>query len=497
MEMDDLSHRRDFLKTVGLGALSLAAPGCAGRLSGFGDPATMAERPNIVFIMLDDLGPEWIGCCGGEDADTPNIDRLAREGMRFTSVYSMPKCTPTRASLLTGQYPFRTGWVNHWDVPRWGCGCHFDWKHNPSFARVMQDAGYATAAAGKWQINDFRIQPDAMERHGFDDYCMWTGYESGNKASAKRYHDPYVHTKKGSATVKGGFGDTVFTDFLIDFMKRNRAGPMMLYYPMCLTHGPFTATPIDPHAEGKTGKFRAMVRYADHLVGRLVEAIDNLGIREKTIVIVTADNGSPGGLKARMNGRDVKGGKGKMLESGARVPFIVCGPGLVPAGVTTDALADFTDMLPTFAALGGAKLPDGAICDGRSMADLIRGRADDSSREWIMAMGGGVARVAGGRVVPAAPYADRVVRGKRFKLWIEGGRSTRLFDLRSDPAEEKNLIASLDPGIAAARQELEEAVASFPPEDGTPRYDPLPPQAWDSKPGWNSKGKRGDQRHER
>jgi len=130
--------------------------------------------------MLDDLGKEWISCYGAEDIKTPNIDALAKTGMQFENAYSMPQCTPSRAALLTGQYPWRTGWVNHWDVPRWGVG-YFDWKirQNMTFARIMKRAGYATAAVGKWQINDFRVEPEAMKKHGFDDWCMWTGYLYG------------------------------------------------------------------------------------------------------------------------------------------------------------------------------------------------------------------------------------------------------------------------------------------------------------------------------
>lgn len=128
-----------------------------------------AERPpNVVLVLADDLGPEWIGCYGGEEAETPRIDRLALEGLRYTQAWSMPKCTPTRVTLLTGQYPFRHGWVNHWDVPRWGGGAHFDAGRHQTFARMLGDAGYRTAIAGKWQIDDFREEPDDLARHGFE-----------------------------------------------------------------------------------------------------------------------------------------------------------------------------------------------------------------------------------------------------------------------------------------------------------------------------------------
>ena len=128
------------------------------------------NKLNILYIMADDLGKEWISCYGAEDIQTPNIDALAADGMKFNNAYSMPACTPSRTTLLTGKYPWRTGWANHWDVPRWGVG-YFDWKkkENTTFARLMKEQGYATAAAGKWQINDFRIEPEAMKKHGFDD----------------------------------------------------------------------------------------------------------------------------------------------------------------------------------------------------------------------------------------------------------------------------------------------------------------------------------------
>jgi len=474
-------NRREFLSAAGLGAVALAT-----RHLG----AAPAAKPNILFIMADDLGPEWLSCYGGEDIQTPHLDALAKGGVRFThSCYSMPKCTPTRVTLLTGQYPFRHGWVNHWDVRRWLAGCHFDPKHNTTFARIMKTAGYTTAVAGKWQINDFRLQPDILEQHGFDDWCMWTGFEGGNPPSGKRYWDPYIHTRAGSKTYAGKFGADVFADFFIDFMKNNAAKPMMLYFPLCLPHGPLTPTPLERDAKGKECH-KAMVRYIDHTVGRLVKAIDDTGIRDRTIVMFTTDNGSGGGIVGKMKGRTIKGGKGKMTETGACEPFIVNCPGRVPAGVETDALIDFSDLLPTFAELGGAAIPKDAVLDGKSFAKLILGQAKDSERDWILAMGGGVARLTQKGVVPVAEYNDRVVRDKRFKLWVENGKSTKLFDLQNDPDETKNLLDSADPEAVAARKKLEAVITSLPKKDGVPRYDPLPPQPWDRKIGPEKDGKK-------
>ena len=155
----------------------------------------VAERPpNILLIMVDDLGKEWVTTYGAEDIVSPNIDRLAKAGTKLNNVYSMPQCTPTRVSILTGQYPFWHGGVNHWDVPRWGGGTHFDENLNPSLGKQMKKAGYKTCIVDKWQIDDFRVEPDALTKNGFDQYCMWTGYETGVPASAERHQDPYLYS---------------------------------------------------------------------------------------------------------------------------------------------------------------------------------------------------------------------------------------------------------------------------------------------------------------
>jgi len=469
-------NRRSFMKLVGLGVSAGALPG----LVRAAKPPKNAGKPNILFIMVDDLGKEWISCCGAQDIKTPNVDALAAGGMRFTNAYSMPQCTPTRVTLLTGQYPWRTGWVNHWDVPRWGVG-YFDWKHHTTFARIMKSAGYATAAAGKWQINDFRIVPDAMNKHGFDGWCMWTGYETGVPASGKRYWDPYVNTREGSKTYKGKFGPDVYTDFLIDFMKKHKDEPMMLYFPMALTHGPLVNPPGEPNTRER---HKAMVRYTDKLVGRLVKAIDNLGIRDRTIVIFTTDNGSGGRQIGTLKGRKVRGGKAKENEAGCCEPFIVNCPGLVPKGAVTDALTDFTDMLPTFAELGGAKVPGEFVVDGKSIAKVILGKAKDSPRQWIMALGHGAARLDKKGVRGKTDFATRVVRDKRFKVWVGSDRRIiRLHDLKADPFEETNLLGSKGPAHLAAIKKFQAVIDTLPEKDARPKYDPRKPNSWDRKAG--------------
>lgn len=433
--------------------------------------------------MVDDLGPEWISAYGSEVIETPNIDRLADEGMLFTKAYSMPQCTPTRVTLLTGQYPYHHGWTNHWDVPRWGAGAHFDADLNLSFARLFQDAGYETAAAGKWQINDFRVQPDALVQHGFDEYAMWTGYETNNPPSAERFQDAYIHTKAGSKTYDGQFGPDVFADFLIDFMEQHQNEPMLLYFPMVLTHPPLVPTPHEPEAEGMIGKHSAMVRYMDHLVGRLTNKLDELGLRENTYIFFTTDNGTSRGINGRMQGREVKGGKGSLGENGMRAPFIVSAPDRVPQGSVTDALMDFSDLFPTFTELAGITLPDSIYLQGQSFANVLANPESLGKRDWILSMGFGPARLTEVGVVPVKPFTDRAVRDHQYKLWVEDGESTALFDLESDPGESNNLINSTEPAHEAAKAKLQTLIDALPDKDAAPRYTPLPPQPWDVQVG--------------
>ncbi len=466
--------RRQFMGTLGTGMALSSLP----RLGAAGE---QSQKPNVLLILVDDLGKEWIGCYGAEGIETPNIDALAKDGIQFRNAYSMPQCTPTRVTLLTGRYPWRTGWVNHWDVPRWGVG-YFDWKHNLCVARTLRQAGYKTAAAGKWQINDFRLEPQVMDKHGFDDWCLWTGYETGVPASAERYWDPYVNTPEGSRTLTGRFGADVFTNRLIDFMKTHRRDPMFLYFPMALTHGPLTHTPDHPNASGKMERFRAMVQYTDVCVGRLVNTLDTLGIRDRTIIIFTTDNGTDRSIEGKRNGMRVQGGKAKKTENGICAPFIVNCPGLVPQGLVSDELTDFTDLAPTFAELAGTKMPDEIEIDGVSIAPFLLGKTNETKRDWILAMGHGPAVRDEEGIRGVHPYASRVIRDKRFKVWVnEQRRIDQLFDLIEDPLEKNNLISSADPNHKKAIQKFQAVVDTIPTNDARPKYDQRAPNPWDKK----------------
>ncbi|MFQ5983088.1 MAG: sulfatase-like hydrolase/transferase [Woeseiaceae bacterium] len=408
------------------------------------------EKPNIIFIMADDMGIDWVSAYGAPHP-TPSIDRLAEQGLQFNNVWCNPICTPTRVELLTGMYPFRTGWTSHHDVPRWG-GKGFDWEKFICFARVVKQAGYATAIGGKWQVNDFRHHPDALKRHGFDEHCMWTGYETGNAPpSDERYWNAYLMTNGERKVHKGQFGSTVVNDFLIDFIKRHRDRPFLVYYPMLLPHGPRVLTPFnkeDPTTR-KAELYAGMVTYLDHLVGRITQTIDQLGLSENTIIIFTCDNGSS--VAGRLGGKPYAKGKGRVANYGANVPFVLRAPFLTgnEVGRVSEDLIDFTDMYPTFVELAGGKMPQGVRFDGRSIVGLIDGSVSTSrKRRWIYAQRGD----------------GRMVRDKRYLLDNEG----RVYDLKADPLQQNNLADITDPAAVEARKRLGQVLHTMPADAGPP-----------------------------
>ncbi len=436
------------------------------------------KQPNFIFILVDDLGKEWISSYGASEVETPNIDKVAAEGIKFNKVYSMPQCTPSRVALMTGQYPYKNGWINHYDVPRWGHGAKYDAEKNPSFAKELCKNGYKTCVAGKWQVNDFRLEPEAMVNAGFDEYCMWTGYESDNAPSSKRYWDPYIHTKAGSKTYKDKFGPDIYSDFIIDFMKANKKEPMCIYYPMVLTHGPFVHTPHELNVESNYEKHQAMVRYTDFIVGKIVKSLDQLGIRDNTYLIFTTDNGTSGSMIGKRNGVYIRGGKTYLTENGINAPFIIAGPGKLKA-IESDALVDFTDIYPTLLDLAGVEDESGYCIDGKSFADVITGKVKDGSRNWVLSMGSHQAQISSeGRVKNYFSYRDRIIRDENYKVYVDTlGRINRLFDMNNDPYEIQNLI--LDNKMKEVLSKFRLILKDIPEEDNNPTYQKLAKSLYD------------------
>ena len=405
--------------------------------------AAAPDRPNIVLIMIDDLGAECVGVYGGTSYETPVMDKLAAEGMRFTNAYTPPLCTPTRVQIMSGQYPFRNGWpVGIWTKDR---PHQFVDPDRLPMGAMMQKCGYKTAIAGKWQLGRFDDHPDHARKCGFDAHCLWmwkNDIAEGGKTP--RYWDPAVWKDgRQMKETKGKFGPDLYCDALIEFMRKHREEPFFAYYPMALTHLPFI---VPPESDAKTSpeKFAAMVHYADRLIGRIVSELEQLGLRENTLVLVTGDNGTPGKVTSKLGDKTIPGGKHQMTEAGTRVPLIANWPGTVPAGAVRDDLVDTSDVLPTLAEIADTKPPaghlvDGHVVDGRSFAAQLRGE-EGTPREWVYLQ-----------------LKDKwFLRDKKYRLDSDGS----FYDM-SDRYAAKKLKSPLSEEAKAAKGRLEKAFAGL------------------------------------
>jgi arylsulfatase A len=338
------------IPSLGLACLGLLIAGLA----------SAADKKNIILIMADDSAADNYGCYGSTFFSTPRLDALAASGAKFNHCYSEPVCTPSRVKIMTGRDGIRN-YVAFGTLD----------KSETTFGTMMQKAGYATAIAGKWQLDggpNGSLAPDC----GFDTYCLWN--YPGAKGS--RFWKPTI-MRDGVAlkTNEDDYGPDLFTDFLIEFIETNKDRPFFAYYPMVLVHSPFVPTP-DSTAPEKSTKgnkkggqalenFRDMTLYADKCVGRLVDALDKNGLRENTVLIYTTDNGTGRGMVYPFADEEREGEKAYATDGGTHAPLIINCPGTVPGGTVTDDLVEFSDVMPTLAEISGAALPQVEL-DGRS-----------------------------------------------------------------------------------------------------------------------------------
>lgn len=426
-----------------IGMLLLLA-GCAG-LNGNG--STKAP-PNILLIMADDIGVEAFGSYGGESWQTPHLDALAAKGMRFTQCYSQPLCTPSRVKLMTGKSNLRN--YLHFSILQPG---------ERTFAHAAQNAGYATVAAGKWQLlgaehyKDWAGRGMTPGQAGFDSWCLWqvTKY-------APRYWNPRMEVDGVlQPVVQDGFGPDEFCDHLEQFIDQHSEQPFLAYFPMALVHSPFVHTPLtrtaadaDKNHASKQERFGEMVAYMDQVVGRLIAHLEETGLRKNTLVIFLSDNGTTRGIQSQQNGRKVVGGKALPTNAGTHVPLIASWPDTIEEGVVCDDLIDLSDFLPTLVDAMDSALPSDQICDGRSFLPQLLGD-EGTPREHITIYSN--PRPEDPKKNPRSLFA----RDKRFKLYDDG----RLFDCAEDPLEE-NSLEETEHG--AVRNHLQRALDALPPE---------------------------------
>jgi arylsulfatase A len=391
--------------------------------------AEAAAKPNIIFILSDDVGLGNIGCYGGA-FKTPNIDALAAGGTRFEHCFANPLCGPSRATCLTGRYLFRTNMLTNGYTNAMN-------RNEIMVPKVLKPAGYVTAAVGKW--SQLPLQPSDW---GFDEYLRFQGSGKYWSSQEKNY------TQNGKTIELGDrYLPDVMHDFLVDFITRHKDQPFYVHYAMSHMHAKMMGTPET--TTGRKGDLYAENNaYMDKLVGRLVSALDKLGLREKTLLIFTGDNGTARGAAAEATVEDkaISGKKGDLLEGGSLVPLIFNWPGTTPAGKVLKDLTDFTDFLPTFAELGGAKLPEGVTVDGHSCAPQIKGEKG-TPREWIFMQLG----------------QEWYVRDADWKLTGTGA----LFDMSGAPFVEKPVANdTTDEAAKGARSRLQGVLDQLNPSGG-------------------------------
>jgi arylsulfatase A len=391
------------------------------------------KKPNIIFILADDLGIDGVGAYGADFYKTPIIDKLAQQGIRYTNAYTVPLCGPSRALILTGRYGFRTGAVNQ----------DMTGQMKPSVETMMpailKKAGYTTSMIGKWgQL------PSDPATFGFDDYLRYFG--SGVYVNEGEKKEKYVVNGKETLLQKGEYMPDLMHDHMVNFLARHKNDPFYLYYSMTQVHGEIIATPdTKPGTTDFKELYSDNISYMDKLVGKLIHTLDSLKLRQNTLIVFFGDNGTAGQAAqiGRVKGQKLIGKKGSMQECGSLVPMIVNWPGVIKKPGVSSHLIDAADFVPTFAELAGAPLPTNNVLDGVSFAYQLKG-GKGTAREWIFTELG----------------KDWYVRSANWKLM----RSGDLYDMTKAPFEEKLVV--LDEKTTLEKQKLQAVLDKLNPAGG-------------------------------
>ena len=391
------------------------------------------KKPNIIFVLADDLGIDGVSAYGADFFKTPVIDKLAKEGIRYTNAYTVPLCGPSRALILSGRYGFRTGAVNQ----------DMTGEIKPSaenfMPSILKKAGYTSSMIGKWgQL------PLGPAEFGFDDYLRFFG--SGSFFNEEGKKDKYVVNGKEAVLKDGEYMPDLMHDHMVNFLAQHKKDPFYLYYSLSHVHGEIVATPdTKPGTTDYKELYTDNISYMDKLVGKLVHTLDSLQLRENTLIVFFGDNGTAGqaAVIGRVQGQKLSGKKGTMQECGSLVPMIVNWPGMIKKPGVSNSLIDAADFIPTFAELAGAPLPTNNILDGVSFAYQLKG-GKGTAREWIFT---GLGK-------------DWYVRSANWKLM----RSGDLYDMRKAPFEEKLVV--LDDKTTAEKQKLQAILDKLNPAGG-------------------------------
>ncbi|OLF10643.1 hypothetical protein BLA60_15840 [Actinophytocola xinjiangensis] len=376
----------------------------------------MTDRPpNIVLVVMDDLGYGDLGCTGNTILRTPRIDSLAERGVNLRHTYAASSvCSPSRAALMTGRYPQRVG-LPKVLFPHDGTGLS-TWEY--TLPRMLRDTGYRTAMFGKWHLG---CRPEHHPtRHGFDEYAGLL-YSNDMHPVEMFEGDQVTGTDVDQATLTGAY-----TDHAIDFVRRHADEPFFVYLAHTMPHIPLAVTD-EFRDRSAGGRYGDVVECLDHHVGRLLDTLDEVGVADNTLVMVTSDNGpwfegSTGGLR---------GNKNHTYEGGVRVPFLARWPGRIPEGTVSDVPVCLFDLLPTLAALTGGSLPADRPIDGVDVSAVLTGGSVSRPlfffHWWTL------------NAVREGPWKLHLDRQPRDPTRSHGKELPQLFNLELDPAETYDL----------------------------------------------------------
>ena len=441
--MKNYLNRRDFLKTAGFTAAALALHGCGSALK----QASSTDKPNVIIIFCDDVGYADVGVFGARGYKTPNLDRMAAQGVKFTDFYAAaPSCTPSRAALMTGCYPQRVSLPNVIG-PNSKVGISSD---EMTIAEMLKPLGYATACYGKWHLGH---QPKFLPmRHGFDDYFglpysndMWPHHPTSD-----RYPDlPLI---EGERVIEYNPDQTQlttwYTERSVRFIEKNKDRPFFLYLPHSMAHVPLF---VSDKFKGKSeqGLYGDVMMEIDWSVGQILSTLKRLGIDKKTLVIFSSDNGpwlSYGDHAG--SALPLREGKGTTFDGGQRESTIMRWPGRIPAGTVCQEPASTMDILPTIAKLTGAALPAHTI-DGKDIWPLMSGEpgAKSPHEAFFYYRGYALEAVRSGKWKLHLPHAYRTLAGREGGTggqpakYEQGKIGLSLFDLEKDIGEQNDVSA--------------------------------------------------------
>ncbi len=430
-------------------------------LSCLGAPAARSAqpdaRPNILLILTDDMGYGDVGCYGGQFAPTPNLDRMAKEGIRFTQYYSAsPICSPSRAGLTTGMCPARWHITSYLQTRAGNRACeqadYLDPKA-PSLARTLKAAGYATAHFGKWHLGGGRDVTNAppFAAYGFDEHAgTWESPQPHPDITATNWiWSPNDKVKRWDRTA-------FFVDKTLEFFQRHTNQPCYVNLWPDDTHTPWVPSQerlgLYPNGPEQERKFRAVLDEYDRQMGRLLAGLKTLGLDERTLVIFTSDNGPLPSFRGSRSG-GLRGSKLSLYEGGTRMPFIVRWPGHVPAGrVDTETGLSAVDLFPSLCKVAGVQPPAEAVADGEDLTAALLGRPGTRSKTIFWEYGRNTNSFSFPNGRDRSP--NLALRQKDWKLLVNAdGSGTELYNLATDPKETRNLAAE-EPVVAARLREL-------------------------------------------